>query len=151
MVRRLLVASGALVALVVNPFAPIAAAQDAVVVIGSGTIRCLLTADDPSRGGGPFAVCQRSDGSPWGQTVYSAEKYAEALNQAVMRGTGEFYWDGGNIRRPAPVPEGGVAVGPSGTYSANGWTVQGEGPRTRITNDTSEHGLLLYPEMVRTF
>lgn len=151
MVRRSLAAAGALLALVACPFAPSASAQDAVVLIEDGAVRCLLSADDPSRGGGPIAVCQRSDGSAFGQSPFSAEKYAVPLSQAVMRGTGQFYWDGGNVREVTPVPDGGVAVGSTGTFSANGWTVRGEGPRTRIMNDASEHGLLIYPEAVRTF
>jgi hypothetical protein len=150
MIRQVAAASGALMALVVC--APAAsAADDVTVLIQSGTVKCSLSADDVPRGGGPIAACERTDGQPWGPTMPSQEKYATGLPIAVMRGGGQFYWDGGNLRDVPPVTGSGPTLGAGQTYSANGWTVDVEGPRTRITNDVSKHGLIVYAEVVRTF
>lgn len=153
MIRQLVVASGALIALVASPFAPgaWAADGDVAVLIQAGTVKCSLSANDVPRGGGPVAACERTDGQPWGQAMPSAEKYAVRLPIAVMRGGGQFYWDGGNVRDIPPVTGDGPTLGSGQTYNANGWTVDVEGPRTRITNDTSKHGMIVYAEVVRTF
>lgn len=148
---RLIAAAGALVALGTSAPTAWAAEGDVTVSIQSGAVECLLSADAVGRGGGQMAVCQRADGSPFGQSFPSTEKYPVRLPMAVLRGTGQFYWDGGNLRDMSPVTGDGPSIGSGQTYRANGWTVTGEGPRTRITNDASQHGLLIYAESVRSF
>lgn len=151
MIRQAVVASGALVALATS-FAPVAsAADDVTVLIQSGAVRCSLSADDQARGGGPVAACEQLSGTPWAQAQPSQEKYSVRLPIAVIRGPGQFYWDGGNLRDVPAVTGDGPSLGAGQSYSANGWTVDVEGPRTRITNDVSKHGMLIYAEQVRTF
>lgn len=148
MVCRGLAAVWALLTVIAIGVAPQAAADaDQTVLIEGGQIRCQVSADDPARGGGPVVVCQKVDGQPWAQAPFSAEKYSKALNLMVVRGGGEFYWDGGNIRSVASrpiVPIGqDIVVGEGQTYRANGWTITPEQYRTRITNDRSGHGVFV--------
>ncbi len=143
MVRHVIAASGALMVLVALPLAPPAAADDGqMIVTPVAKSRCLVSADNFARGGGPMVVCEHLDGSPWGTAQYALEKNSSRLTLAIERGTGEFRWDKG------PLSDGGdtgqpVVVDAGQTYRVNGWTIQGEELRTRFTYDATGHGMLL--------
>jgi Ca-activated chloride channel family protein len=64
----------------------------------------------------------------------------------VLRGTGEFYWDRGEL----PDAGGGVPVDAQ-AYKANGWTIAPEGLRTRISYDRTKHGMFINAVEVRGF
>ena len=150
MVRQVLAASGALIALVACPLAPHATADDGQVVVvqnaQNAPLRCLVSADNVARGGGPMVVCGRPDGAMFGQAPFSTEKYSVALNLAVQRGTGEFYFDKGVVEGT-----GGMALSNGQTYHINGWTIQPDDQRTRFTNDASGHGMLINAFVARQF
>lgn len=149
MIRQAVTVLGASVlgAMVLAPSAA-ADAGEQQVLLQSGTVRCLLSADETTFGGGPMAICALTNGQPWGGVPFESSKWNQRPNLAVVRGTGEFYWDRGLIAEPTTPP---VAVD-SGTYRANGWTVQPEqGYRTRITNDASRHGFFINAASVRGF
>lgn len=75
-------------------------------------------------------------------------KWNQRLNLAVVRGTGEFYWDRGLIADPVAAP---VSVDGGQAYQVNGWTVQPEGLRTRITYDSTGHGIFINAVEIRGF
>lgn len=150
MVRRIVTALGML--LVALPLAPPAgAAAGVLVVVQDATVRCLVSADDVKRGGGPIVVCERADSQPWGMSPWETSKFNNRLNLAVVRGTGELYWERGSVPAPGEPTAGDAAVGAGQTYRANGWTIEGEGFRTRITNDATKHGILVNEGVVRQF
>ncbi|MCT7659145.1 hypothetical protein [Mycobacterium deserti] len=148
MVRQAIAASWALMMLVALALAPQAGADaDQTVLIESGKVRCQVSANDVARGGGPVVVCQQVNGQAWAQAPWSAEKYSEHLNLAVVRAGGEFYWDGGNVRSIAgrsiePIGQD-IVLGVGQTYKANGWTFEVQENRTRISNDKSGHGMFV--------
>jgi hypothetical protein len=150
MVGRVIAATGALLALVALPLAPPAAADDGqVVMIQGGTVRCAVSADNVDRGGGPMLVCQRSDGQPWGMSPWETSKYNQVLNLAIVRGTGEFYWDRGTIT--ASDAAGGLTLNDGQTQNLNGWTIRSEGFRTLFTYDATRHGANVTQAQVRQF
>jgi hypothetical protein len=150
MLRRLIAATGTLLAVVAVPLAPAAVADgpaDGHTVLAlDGKVRCLLSTDDVPRGGGPMALCQLSNGQPIGAALYSQGKDSRKLDVALVHGKGQFYWDKGNI-----APGQDTVVGNGQSVNINGWTVKDEGLRIRITNDASGHGLLLNEVDVRQF
>ena len=95
-----------------------------------------------------MVVCQHLDGSPWGTAQYAQEKNATRLTLAVMRGTGEFRWDKGDISGPGGQD---ITVNSGQTVHINGWTIQGEELRTRFTYDATGHGMLLSAADTRGF
>ena len=119
-----------------------AAAADQVVQVAQ--FRCLLSADYLGRGR-PMAICGLADGSPFGPSPMSTGKYPVKLNLAVMRSTGEMWWEAG----PVPGSPGQAAVGMGQSYTANGWTVSSDEHRTVIKNDYTGHGMILNPADVR--
>ncbi|MDQ2638255.1 MAG: hypothetical protein M3Y83_15410 [Actinomycetota bacterium] len=148
MIRQAVTASGAaaiLGALVLAPPAVADAGQQ--VLLSSGAVRCELSADNFAFGGGPVAVCALTNGQSWGTAPFETSKWNQRLNLAVTLGTGEFYWDRGALPDPAspPVPVDG------GAYKVNGWTVQPERLRTRLTYDASGHGIFINPAEIRSF
>ncbi|MGV0785697.1 hypothetical protein ABQF33_02095 [Mycolicibacterium sp. XJ2] len=147
MIRQAVAALGASILGAVFLAPPAAADTGQQVLLQSGAVRCLLSADDTTFGGGPTTVCALTNGQPWGEAPYETSKWNQRLNLAVVRGTGEFYWDRGLIAEPATPP---VAVD-SGTFRTNGWTVEAAGFRTRITNDASRHGVFVNEATVRQF
>ena len=150
MVGQVIAASAALVALVAVPLAAPAAAADEgqMVSIQSGSVRCLVSADDVSRGGGPMVVCERSDGQAMGRAPFATSKFNEQLPLVVMRGTGQFNWDKGAIALPGGQ---GIAVDSGQTYQVNGWTIQPDPQRTRFTYDATGHGMLINAVDARSF
>lgn len=137
-------------ALVALPLAPTAAADDgSVITLQDGKVRCGISGDNVERGGGPMVVCALANGQPWGMSPWETSKYHQVLNLAIVRGPGEFYWDRGTLT-PSPAA-GGLSVAEGQTYNIDGWTITGEGFRTRITNDFSKHGILINEGFVRQF
>ncbi|MGE2720448.1 hypothetical protein [Mycolicibacterium celeriflavum] len=152
MVRHFGAVLAALSMLLAWPLAPRAAADvGQLVVVGGGTVRCLVSADDVKRGGGPIVVCQRVDGQPWGQAPWETSKFNNRLNLAVVRGTGEMYWERGVVPAANDAAGGEVAVDVGQTYHVDGWTIQGENLRTRFTYDATGHGLFINGADVRQF
>ncbi|ULE33246.1 hypothetical protein [Mycobacterium sp. IDR2000157661] len=150
MTRLMITASAAL--FVALPLAPQAGADAGqVVLIDDGAVRCLVSANDLERGGGPIATCQRSDGQPWGQSPWETSKFNNLLNVPVVRGTGELYWEKGTVPSPQDPTAGSVVIGPGETYRTNGWTVQDEGLKTRFTYDATNHGITVDAQEVRQF
>jgi hypothetical protein len=148
MIGQLTAASGALIALVAFPQLPQAAADPGQIVqIQNGTVQCVVSADDVTRGGGPWVVCQRADLAGFGRAPYSAEKYSVQLNLAAQRSTAEFYFTKGSIAGPGE----GTPLSSGQTYHINGWTIQPEDQHTRFTNDVTDHGMLVNAEEARTF
>lgn len=147
MIRRALTAFGASILGAVIFAPPAAADAGQQVLLDSGAVRCLLSADEVTFGGGPVTVCALTNGQPWGMAPYETSKWNERLNLAVVRGTGEFYWDRGLIADPAAPP---VSVDGQ-TYQVNGWTVQPEDLRTRITYDSTGHGFFINAAEIRGF
>ncbi|MCV7024987.1 hypothetical protein H7I77_16825 [Mycolicibacterium novocastrense] len=147
MIRRAMTALGASIlgAVVLSP--PAAADTGQQVLLQSGAVRCLISADDATFGGGPMTVCELTNGQPWGGAPFETSKWNQRLNLAVVRGTGEFFWDRGLIAEPATAP---VSV-EGATYRVNGWTVEPQGFRTRISNDASGHGFFINEASVRGF
>jgi hypothetical protein len=149
MVRQVIAASAALIGIVAYPVAATAAADEGQLVsVMSGSLRCLVSADDVSRGGGPMVVCQRSDGQAMGRSPFAASKFNEQLPLVVMRGTGEFHWAKDTIALP---PGQGIDIGSGQTYQLNGWTIQPDPQRTRFTYDATGHGMLINAEDARSF
>ena len=148
MIRQAVTALGASIlgAVVLAPPATADAGQQ--VLLNSGAVRCVLSADEVAFGGGPMTVCALTNGQPWGMAPFETSKWNQRLNLAVARGTGEFYWDRGLLADPVSTP---VSVDGGQTYKVNGWTVQPEGLRTRITNDSSRHGIFINATEVRGF
>jgi hypothetical protein len=152
MIRHVSAAVTALFAVVAFPLAPQAAADgDQTVLIDGGRVKCSVSANDIPRGGGPIVACQRTDGLPFAQSMWSAEKYSERLTLAVKRSTGEFYWDGGNVRNVSDVTGEPIAVGVGQTYNANGWTIQVDEQHTRISNDSTGYGMYVAAEDINHF
>jgi hypothetical protein len=152
MVRQVIAASGALIVLIAFPLAPRAAADNGqTVLIQSAKVRCLVSADDVPRGGGPMVVCQKTDGQPWGPADWSASKNSVRLNLAVKRGTGEFYWAKGSISGEGEAAAQDIILNDGQTYHINGWTIEAYEYRTRFTYDGSGHGMFVNVGDVRQF
>ncbi|AFM19065.1 hypothetical protein Mycch_4355 [Mycolicibacterium chubuense NBB4] len=141
MSRRLFAAAAAALVAAACPFAAEAhaAGADQVVQVQGGTVRCLLSADYQGRGRAR-AICGHSDGSPFGSSPMSTEKYPEKLNLVVVQEGGEQWWEAGTI---PGAPEQDVVVPVGQTYSANGWTVTDQELRAVVENDLSKHGLIV--------
>jgi len=151
MVRRVIAAAGATVGLVA--LAPPAGATDytgQLVLLQNGTVKCLVSANDGTFGGGPMTVCALSNGEPWGKAPFEESKWNQRLNLVVVRGTGEFYRDRGLLPDPAQLPAAPVSVD-SGTYRVNGWTIQPQGLRTQISYDATGHGMFINQYDTRGF
>ncbi|MCV7279799.1 hypothetical protein H7J88_09060 [Mycolicibacterium flavescens] len=150
MVRRTAVALGVGLGLVA--LAPPAGADytGQIVLLQSGTVRCLVNADDRAFGGGPMTVCALTNGQPWGMAPFETSKWNQRLNLAVIRGTGEFNWDRGLLPDAAQLPTAPVSVD-TGAYKVNGWTIEPDGLRTRITYDSTGHGLFVNAVEVRGY
>lgn len=150
MVRRTAAALG--VGLGIAALAPPAGAADTgqMVLLQSGTVRCLVSADDRSFGGGPMTVCALTNGQPWGMAPFETSKWNQRLNLAVARGTGEFNWERGLLPDAAALPTAPVSVD-GGAYQVNGWTFTPEGLRTRVAYDATGHGIFVNAFEVRGF
>ena len=147
---RLAAATAALMALLAVLLAPPAMADDgSIVILQDGKIRCGLSPNNVDRGGGPIAVCELTNGQPWGMVPWETSKFNQRQNLAIVRGTGEMFWDRGVVTGSGSA--GGMSIAEGQTYNVDGWTIAAEGFRTRITNDVSKHGILLNEGYVRQF
>ena len=148
MLRKVIAASGALMVVVALPMAPPAAVDDGqMIVTESGKVRCVVSADDVPRGGGPMVVCQPTDGGPFPQAPWAASKFDERLNLAVKRGTGEFTWSKGSIAAPGQ----DMVLSTGQTYNVNGWTIESEETRTKFTYGATGKGMYLGIVTLRHF
>ena len=151
MTRQLIAASGALIALAAWPLAPQAAADAGQVIqLQDGTVRCLISPADVPRGVKAEVNCE-TDGLMFGDSTWSTEKDSAPLNVAVMLGSGEFYFERGDVPGTAEDSGQAASVAAGQTLHLNGWTITGEGYRTRIFNDASRHGLFINAVEVRQF
>ena len=131
--------------------APWAAADNGQSVsTQSGKVRCYVHTNDASHGGGPLVVCQQRDGAPFPQAPMSAE-YNEQMNLAVVRGTGAFNWDIGNIPGSSEATAKDVTLNYGQTYHINGWTVLPSSDGTRFTNEATGHGMFVSVENISSF
>jgi hypothetical protein len=105
----------------------------------SGKVRCLIYADDVSHGGGPLVVCEYNPGFP--QAPSSA--MGTHWNLAVVKGTGAFNWDAGNIGGSPEALASDIVLSYGRIYSINGWTVLPSFDGTRFTNDGTGHGMFV--------
>lgn len=147
MIRHAVTVLGAAILSAVVLAPPATADTGQQVLLQSGAVRCVLSADEVAFGGGPMTVCALTNGEPWGMAFTETSKWNQRLNLAVVRVTGEFYWDRGLIAEPTATP---VSVD-GGAFQANGWTVEPEGLRTRITNDRTGHGIFINAFEIRGF
>ncbi|WP_326547380.1 hypothetical protein QGN32_04110 [Mycolicibacterium sp. ND9-15] len=147
MIRQAVTALGAAVlgAVVLAPPSAADAAQQ--VLIDSGAVRCVLSTDEVAFGGGPMTVCALTNGQPWGAAPFETSKWNQRPNLAVVRGAGPFVWERGTIAEPVAAP---VSVD-SQTFKANGWTVEPQGMRTRISYDRTGHGFFINAFDIRGF
>lgn len=147
MIRQAVTALGAALvgALTMAPHA--AADTGHQVTLDSGAVRCDLSADNPTFGTGPVAVCVLTNGQPWGMAPFETSKWNQRLNLAVVQGTGQFYWDRGDLPEPVSAP---VTVD-GGEYQVNGWAVQPEGLRTKLTYLPTGHGIYINAGNIRKF
>ena len=130
------------------PMAPPAVADDGqMIVTESGKVRCVVSADDVPRGGGPMVVCQPTDGGPFPQAAWATSKFDERLNLAVKRGTGEFTWSKGSITAPGQ----DMVLSTGQTYNVNGWTIESEETRTKFTYGATGKGMYLGIVTLRQF
>ena len=147
---RMIAASAALAFLLAVLSAPPAAADDGrIVMLQSDKVRCGISGDNVDRGGGPLVVCELANGQPWGMSPPETSKHNQRLNLALVRGTGELYWDHGTVTGSGAA--GGLSVAEGQSYRIDGWTISSEGFRTRITNDATDHGILINEGYVRQF
>jgi hypothetical protein len=72
-------------------------------------------------------------------------------NLAVVRGTGAFNWDDGNIPGNAQAEAQDILLNYGQTYHINGWTVLPNSDGTRFTNDATGHGMFVSVENVYSF
>jgi hypothetical protein len=148
MIRQAMVTSGALVALVALPLAPAAAAEEGqTLLLDSGRVRCVVSPNNIERGGGPMVACQRTDGLSFAQSVFSAEKHSERMRVAVKLGGGEFYYTQGDVAALGAE----TVVSDGQTVNLYGWTIQGQGIRTKLIYDASGHGIYINQADINQF
>jgi hypothetical protein len=116
----------------------------------SGKMRCIVSADDRSHGGGPLVVCQHTDASPFPSAPVSAQ-YNEQFNLAVVRGNGALSWDIGNIPGSNEAIAQDFVLTYGQPYHVNGWTVLPIVDGTRFTNDQTGHGMFINLDTVDPF
>ena len=151
MVRRTALLVGSLIFAITCAPIPLAAAENGrSVTTQSGKVRCYVHANDTSHGGGPLVVCQQRDGAPFPQAPMSGE-YNEQMNLAVVRGTGAFDWDIGNIPGSREATAKDIVLNYGQNYTVNGWTIWPTSDGTRFTNDRTGHGMFVSVENVSSF
>jgi Ca-activated chloride channel family protein len=117
-------------------------------VTESGKVRCVVSADNVSFGGGPIVVCQPAAGGPFPQAPWAASKFDERLNLAVKRGpAGQFNWQKGDLAASGQE----MVLSPGQTVNLNGWTVESEETRTKFTYDATGKGMYIGIVTLRQF
>ncbi|WP_126298320.1 hypothetical protein [Mycolicibacterium phlei] len=126
-----------------------AAAQvDPIVRTQSGKMRCIVSANDVSHGGGPLVACRaRFTNAPiWPQSTLN-----ERMNIAVVRGNGAFKWEIGDIPGTTEVMAQDIVMTYGKTYRLNGWTIEPAFDGTRFTYDRTGHGMFASIDRVYSF
>jgi hypothetical protein len=113
----------------------------------SGKVRCLVNSNDVAHGGGPLVVCEYNPGFPQAPASATGTHW----NLAVVRGTGAFNWDVGNIGGSTEALASDVILNYGQTYRINGWTILPSFDGTRFANDASGHGMFLSIDDVHSF
>lgn len=149
--RLILVSAAAAVLALMPGVVPSAEADsDGQVRTQSGKLRCIVSANDVSHGGGPLVVCQHSDSSPFPSSPMS-EEYHSQLNLAVVRGNGALSWDIGNLPGSSEALMDDTVLSYGQTYRINGWTILSNTDGTRFTNDNTGHGMFINVDAVEPF
>jgi hypothetical protein len=123
---------------------------DGQVRTQTGKLRCIVSANDVSHGGGPLVVCQHADASPFPSSPVSEEYHAQ-LNLAVVRGNGALSWDIGNLPGSSEALSDDTVLSYGQTYRINGWTILPNADGTRFTNDNTGHGMFINVDTVQPF
>ena len=139
-------------ALGIGAAVPAQAATSQSVRTESGKVRCYINVNDIDHGGGPLVVCQTS--AP-GSTGFAQGPMSGTpgfhYNLAVVRGTGAFNWDDGNIPGTPQAEAQDILLNYGQTYHINGWTILPSADGTRFTNDGTGHGMFVSIENVYSF
>jgi hypothetical protein len=118
----------------------------------SGKVRCFANANDQGHGGGPLVVCQTSAPANTGfQQAPLTTTPGFHMDLAVVRATGAFNWDDGNIPGNATALARDVVMNYGQTYRMNGWTVLPSSDGTSFTNDGTGHGMFVSVDNVNSF
>jgi hypothetical protein len=78
-------------------------------------------------------------------------QYNEQMNLAVVRGTGAFNWDIGNIPGSSEAMAKDIVLNYGQAYHINGWTIVPNNDGTRFTNDATGHGMFVSIQDVHSF
>jgi hypothetical protein len=113
----------------------------------SGKVRCLVYANDASHGGGPLVVCEYNPGFPQAPSSATGTHW----NLAVIKGTGAFNWDAGNIGGSTEALASDIVLNYGQPYHINNWTIVPSFDGTRFANDASGHGMFLSIDDVHSF
>lgn len=132
--------------------APAAADDFNSVRTESGRVRCLIYADYEPRGGGPLVVCQThgEDNTGFAEAPASSTP-GFRLNMAIVRATGEFSWDVGNIPGDRDTIANDLVLSYGQTYNLKGWIVEPSSSGTRFTYTDTGHGMFVSVENVDPF
>jgi hypothetical protein len=108
--------------------------------------------NDRGHGGGPLVVCSTTAQDPRGfpQAPPSGPPGFRS-NLAVVKASGEFWWDIGNIAGSSAPLARDIVLKYGQTYHMNGWTIQPTVDGTRFTNDGTGHGMFVSVENVYAF
>jgi hypothetical protein len=112
----------------------------------SGKVRCYVNENDVSHGGGPLVVCQYLQGFP-----QAPETRGIHWDLAVVRDTGAFNWDYGNLPGTPAAVASDIVLKYGQTYHISGWTILSSSDGTRFTNDATGHGMFVSVENVYSF
>jgi hypothetical protein len=96
---------------------------------------------------GPLVVCEHNPGFPQAPTSETGIHW----NLAVVRGTGEFNWDYGNIGGSSEALASDTVLTYSQTYHINSWTILPSFDGTRFANDRNGHGMFVSIDNVSSF
>lgn len=73
------------------------------------------------------------------------------MNLAVVRGSGAFYWQNGNIAGSTQAMASDIVLNYGQIYDVNGWTIQPGEDGTRFTNDATGHGMFVSIDNIYAF
>lgn len=146
--RCIRVATLTLAAMCTPAFIGIASADDGEYVrTQSGRVRCLVYANDVFHGGGPLVACEHTPGFPQAPTNASGHHW----NLAVVRASGAFNWDTGNIGGASGTISRDIVLEYGKTYHVNGWIINPDSHGTKFTHSTTGHGMFVSVENVKPF
>ena len=136
-------------------FAPTAVADDSIMFrTMSGKMRCFASSNEPSRGGGPLAVCetyaQETDGAfPQAPLINYAPGSSDRANIVMVNDRGQLSWDIGDI--PGMNSPQDTVMEYGKTYRSDGWTISAGSAGTRLTNQRTGHGMFVSIDNVYSF